>query len=367
MRILHLVIGGDVAGGQVVALQLARAARERGHDVGFVSPTDGPFLELARREGFDVHLIDVSRTFRLGGLLALAGLLRRTCTDVLHTHTQIAPNVLGRVAARLAGARVVSHLHIENYFRPNRLARAFHRTLDNATARLCARIVAVSEGTRRALLDQGYPADRIEVVYNGIELDGAPSSDGRLRREFGLPPDAPLVGEIARLAAVKGQRELIEALVQVPEARAVLIGEDIEQGGAYQTELERLAERLAVRERVVFAGYRSDAPALLADLDLIVLPSSSEGLPIVLLEAMARAKPVIATPVGGTPELVVDGETGLLVPPGDPEALATAIRRLLADPELARRLGETGRERVRERFSASAQAERILALYEEVA
>lgn len=353
MRIAHLLSSADVAGGQLVALRLAQAARARGHDAWFVSPDEGPFATLARSEGFEVRLVDVSRTFRVDGMLRLARLLRRTRTDVLHTHTQLAANILGRVAARLAGARVVSHAHIESHFRPSRLARLYHGTLDNLTARLCIAVVAVSEDTRRALVEQGYPAGRVVVVYNGVDLDAAPASRPPGRR----------VAEVARLAPVKGQRELISALRLLPEASLVLAGEDLERGGAYRAELEAHAEALGVRDRVVFRGHDPRVTELLAEVDVVALPSTTEGLPMVLLEAMAHGKPVVATPVGGTAELVVDGETGILVPPGDVEGLAEALRRLLDDPALASRMGAAGRRRVEERFTADRMADRVLELY----
>jgi glycosyltransferase involved in cell wall biosynthesis len=367
MRIVHLLIGGEVAGGQVVALQLARAARAAGHEVSFVAPAAGPFTELAERDSFRVDLLDLNRTYRIGEALRLARLLRARRTDVLHTHAGIAANTLGRVAARLAGAAVVSHMHIENYFPASRPRAAVHRALDNLTARLSARIVAVSDDTRRALARQGYPALRMEVVHNGLDLNGLPH--GRrpgLRSELGVPDEAPLVGEIARLCAVKGQRELIGAMAEVPDARLVLVGRDLEEGGAYLGELEEHAARLGVAERVVFAGYRDDAHEVLEELDVVALPSWTEGLPVVVLEALAHARPVVATPVGGTPELVIDGETGLLVPPRDPAALAAAIRRLLEDPALAQRLGAAGRALVEQRFSERQMTERVLAIYEEV-
>jgi glycosyltransferase involved in cell wall biosynthesis len=172
---------------------------------------------------------------------------------------------------------------------------------------------------------------------------------------------------VARLAEVKGQRTLIRALVHVPQARVVLVGEDLERGGAYRDELADEAEQLGVADRVVFAGYREDATELMSRAAIVALPSTTEGLPIVLLEAMARARPVVATPVGGVPELVADGETGLIVPPDDPKALADALLRLLGDRGFAQRLGDAGRERVRSAFSADAQESRILELYEEVA
>ena len=366
MRIVHLVIGGEVAGGQVVALQLARAAREAGHAAEFVSPTPGAFTELAEREGFRVHVLDLNRLLRLGAALRLARLLRGA--DVLHTHAGTAANTLGRTAARLAGAAVVSHMHIENYFSASVWRAAVHRALDNATARLCARIVVVSEDTRRALERQGYPQQRLEVVHNGVDLTSLPSAGSNgLRAELGIPDGAPLIGEVARLCDVKGQPELIAALRELPEARLVLVGRDLEQGGAYAAQLEQQAEELGVRDRVSFAGYRDDSRSVLRQLDVVALPSRTEGLPLVVLEALAQGRPVVATPVGGTPEVVTDGVTGLLVPPGDPHALAAALRRLLDDPELARRLGEAGRERVAQDFSERRMAERVLAIYEEVA
>jgi len=363
MRIVHLVIGGDLAGGQAIALRLAKAARDRGDDVAFVAPEPGPFVDLVRAEDMPVHLLQLRRTYQLEKAFRLARLLRREGSDVLHTHTLAAANVLSRASARLAAVPVISHLHIENHFRP--ATRPLLRSLDNATARLCARLVAVSEKTSQAYERQGYPRGRIEVVYSGVELDGR-GAVSDLRSELGIPHGVPLVGEVARLCDVKGQRELIEAFASLPEARLVLIGVDLERGGAFQEELEREAERLGVRGRVVFAGRRTDAAELLGQLDVVALPSWTEGLPLVLLEAMARRRAVVATPVGGTPELVVDGETGLLVPPRDPDALAVAIRRLLADPGLRTRMGDAGYRRVAERFSADAMCRRVLELYDEV-
>jgi glycosyltransferase involved in cell wall biosynthesis len=354
MKIVHLVIGGDVAGGQLVALRLARAARTRGDDVAFVAPEHGPFTELAAREGFPVAILPLRRSFQLGAAWRLARLLRRRRADVLHTHTLAAANVLARLAGAVARVPVVSHLHIENHFRP--ATRWLLARLDNATARLAARLVAVSEDTKRAYERQGYPRGRIEVVYNGVDLP----ANGDFRRNV-----PARIGEVARLFDVKGQRELLHALARLPEVRLVLAGRDLEQGGAFQDELERESERLGIRERVEF-GFHEDVPALLETLDVVALPSWTEGLPLVLLEAMARGRPVVATPVGGTPELVTDGETGLLVPPRDPEALAAALRRVLDDPELARRLGEAARARVADRFTAAEQERRILALYDDV-
>lgn len=356
MKVAHLVLGGDVAGGQAVALQLARAARARGHEVLFVSPTPGPFVETARTEGFDVHLLPIRSSLDVRAALRLRRLLREERVELLHTHVMIEANVVSRVAGRLAGTHVLSHMHIENYLPPNLARRAFVRSLDNATARLCTRIVAVSEDTKRALERQGYPRGRIVVVHNGVEL----------------PADAPNgagdgIVEVARLAPVKGQRELIEAVARLDGVRVTLVGRDLERGGDYERELRAFADELGVADRVDFAGYRADAAELMGRAALVVLPSWTEGLPMTLLEAMARRRPVVATPVGGTPEVVADGETGVLVPARDPAALADAIAALLRDPARRRRLGDAGRARVAAQFTLERTAGRILDLYDEAA
>jgi glycosyltransferase involved in cell wall biosynthesis len=244
-------------------------------------------------------------------------------------------------------------MHIENFFRSGRGRRA-QIALDNATVRLCFTVVAVSEATRTSLLRQGYPAERVITVYNGIET-AAPVVPLRLAQ-------GPTVLEVARLAEVKGQRTLLAAVARL-NATAVLVGRDLERHGAYERELGAEAERLGMRDRVVFAGYRNDVPALIAGCDVFCLPSTAEGLPLVILEAMAQGKPVVASSVGGTPELVVHGETGLLVPPADIDALCGALAALLTDGERARRLGEAGADRVRTKFNAATMAKNILRIY----
>jgi glycosyltransferase involved in cell wall biosynthesis len=351
MNVVQLVIGGDVAGGQIVALQIAHATRETGHRVSFVSPTPGPFVDRVRAEGFDATVIPIGGALDVRAAARLTGAFRGV--DVVHTHGHFGVNVVGRVAARLAGAAAISHMHIENAFRsgPGRAAQV---QLDNATARLCTAIVAVSDATRASLERQGYPRAKLHTIHNGIE-EPPPVEPVELAPR-------PTILQVARLAAVKGQHTLLRALVQL-DAHAVLVGRDLEHGGAYERELRGEAARLGVADRVVFAGPRDDVPALLAGCDVFCLPSSAEGLPIVVLEAMASACPVVASAVGGTPELVTDGVTGLLVPPEDADALAVALGSLLGDRGRARALGEAGRDRVRSEFSLQHSTARVLDLY----
>lgn len=353
MRVAQLVIGGDVAGGQMVALQLARAARDAGHDVSFVSPSDGPFVALVRKEGFSARIVPLRSALDPVALVRLTRALQADRIELVHTHGHFGVNVLGRVAARLSGARVLSHMHIESAFRAG-LGRGAQIALDNATARLCFALVAVSDATRDALIRQGYPRDRLVTVHNGI----VPADVARPTRLA----DGPTVIEVGRLADVKGQRVLLAAAARL-DATVILVGGDLEQGGAYEAGLRSEAERLGIADRVVFAGYRDDVAELLAGCDVFCLPSLVEGMPLVVLEAMLQARPVVATPVGGTGELVVDGETGLLVPPRDVDALADALSSLLSDRELAERMGAAGRQRVLADFSAAEVSRRVLALY----
>lgn len=354
MRVTHVVMGGDVAGGQLVALSLARAARAAGHDVGFISPSAGAFAERVRAEGFPIAVIPLVGALDVPTIARVRRAFRTSRTDLVHTHAHFSVNTVARIAGRLAGAHVVSHMHIENVFRAGP-GRRLQIALDNATARLCFAIVAVSESTRLSLLRQGYPAARTTTVYNGIE-EHDPVAPVKLA-------DGPTILEVGRLAEIKGQRTLLAALAEL-DATAVLVGRDLERGGAYESELRAEADRLGVGGRVVFAGHRDDVPALLAGCDVFCLPSLAEGLPLVVLEAMAAGKPVVATAVGGVPELVVPGETGTLVQPGDVDALRRALAEVLADAEHARRLGKNGRERVRTSFTAAAASQRIMSIYE---
>jgi glycosyltransferase involved in cell wall biosynthesis len=220
------------------------------------------------------------------------------------------------------------------------------------------RFLPVSEHNARsleALLH--WPRRKMDVVHNAIDLapfGGRP--DPALRQ--GLAGDRPLVLAVGRLDPQKGHRHLLVAATEVPDAMFALAGE-----GAERHPLEELADRLGVADRVRFLGERSDVPDLLAACDVFVLPSLYEGLPISLLEAMAAERPSIATAIGGVDEVVRDGESGLLVPPAEPRAMASALRRLLADAELRTRLAAAGRSLVTTEFSARDMVRRVTELY----
>ena len=225
------------------------------------------------------------------------------------------------------------------------------------------RFIAVSHGVANKLLTVfRVPKRKIRVVHNGISLEPFDQvvTDGLRERLIGLT-DRPVVMTIARLDEQKGQSYLLRAAAKVPGATFVLVGD-----GPDRKRLEQCAKQEGVSDRVQFLGHRDDIPELLACCDLFVLPSLYEGLPLSILEAMAAGKPVVSSAIEGTEEAVVDGETGLLVPPGEASALADAIDKILSDPELGSRLGLRGRDRVRMEFSAEVMAKRVGDVYDEI-
>jgi glycosyltransferase involved in cell wall biosynthesis len=227
------------------------------------------------------------------------------------------------------------------------------------------RYLAVSESVRRYLVhDLHWPPAKIEVVPNSVRANPAvvtPTTASTVRHQIVGRQATPLVLVPARLHEQKGHRYLFPALAEVPEAHVALAGE-----GPERHALEMLAHELGIESRVSFLGHRDDMPELLAAADLVVLPSLYEGLPISLLEAMAAAKPVIATRIGGTDELVTSGYDGLLVEPRDSHALAQAMKTLLSDPERARQMASSAQRTVADRFSAEVMCKRVSQVYGEL-
>lgn len=291
---------------------------------------------------------------------ALRRLLRQARPDVFHAHmsSPIAAK-WGLTAAVLAGVRaVLGTVQVISHYVPDRSARLQLRLL----AGRVDRYLAVSrEIAANLVADYGWPAAKIEIVHNAVEVErfGVEVSPG-LREELGAV-DRPLVLTSARLSDQKGLPVLLEAAAEVPEAVFALAGEGPERG-----RLEELAERLGVAERVRFLGRREDVPELLAACDVFALPSLYEGTSLAVLEAMAARRAVVSSAIGGTEELIEDGRSGLLVPPGDAGALAEALRRVLADRGLREQLAAQARERVEREFTRAGMATRVSSIYKEL-
>jgi glycosyltransferase involved in cell wall biosynthesis len=301
----------------------------------------------------------------LGAAFRLARLLRERRVDILHSH-MFYSSLFASPVAWLCGVPVIVETpHVREHWR-----RGLKSTyvVDRLAGRFVDRFIAVSRANARYLVgEKALPADKVVVIENGSDLGRfsrrrEPAPD--LKPSLGFGPRDPVLLALGRLEPQKGHRVLLQALPLVrrefPRARLVCVGE----GGERRT-LEAQAASLQLTEAVRFVGYRSDVEAWLALADVMVLPSFYEGLPLVAIEALAAQRPVVATAVDGTPEVVVHGQTGLTVPAGDPTALAEAITRLLRQPEWARRLALAGRRWVEDRFSAQRQVRLTEELYVE--
>lgn len=372
MRIVYTVLNGTLAGGQVICGNILLASREAGHQVRLLTPSYGEFTEILESEKVPVAHLPMLRTFHLHRAWQFARFLIACRADLVHCHAAVSGTILARLGAKLAGIPIITHVHIPNKFSDVSWVRTVQVWLDNFTSRLTERIVAVSEDTRDSLILQGVAEHKVRVIYNGVQMVEETTSDlsARARGSLGITGEGPVIGTVARLCPVKGQRDFVIAAKRVrrefPNARFAVVGSDLEFGGGYRHLLENLACELGVDDCVQFMGFRRDAASLMYAFDLFVLPSWIEGLPVTILEAMAVGKPVVATPVGGVPELVVEGETGLLVPPCEPEQLSQAIIYLLRNPEVARGMGTNGRQRVIRHFSQKQMLDQVMGLYEEI-
>ncbi len=345
-------------GGEVHLRDLAHGLRERGHEVvGFVRP--GSALERRlQTDGHTVHALPLVDWYEPLGMVRLARRLRRLQPDILHTHN---PRDYYVAAAATLGTGI-RNVGTRHQLRPITWPGLKRPFLDRFSA-----MIAVSEAVRDGLLASGLPARRLVTVPNGIGTPGAGPPVAELRRELGLPTaSGPVVGFVGRLCPSKGPDTLLWAASLLrgrwPGLQVVLVGGDTGDG-AYTRRLRELAADL--RLQVHFCGYRDGAVRLLRAFDLLAVPSRAEPFGLVTAEALAQAVPVVATRSGGSREVVRHEEDGLLVPPGDPEALAAAVHRLLVDSALRDRCRHAGPRRVAAHFTLQRQVaatEKVYAL-----
>jgi L-malate glycosyltransferase len=294
----------------------------------------------------------------------LARHMSRRRIDVVHTYSFYG-NVFGIPPARMAGAPVViaSIRDRAPYLTP------WQKRAQRLVCRFADCILVNADAVKDWLIADGYDASKIVVIRNGVDLSRFDEAGGspRILPDVGLAGDGPVVAVVSRLIRMKGLEQFLEAAVivrrRVPAARFLIVGDTNPDDRPYRSVLVEMANRLGLSDRLVFAGLRTDVPALLREVTVSVMPSLNEALSNVLLESMAAGVPVVATRVGGTPEAVEDGVSGLLVPPGDPVALADAICGVLADPALAGRLGCAARRSIRERFSIERMVSATEQLY----
>jgi glycosyltransferase involved in cell wall biosynthesis len=383
LRVVHMVATKD---GAPWVIAFLRAQQRLGHDVAAIIPSlDGTIAPILARDGIPCHaapmyLTSAPRTIPM--IWRLVRLMRRLRPDVIHSH--IFPTfIFSRIAAWIADAP----LHFSMNAGPYTMESDVCRPLEVGTASFDTRSIVSCELVREMYQKAGVPAEQIELIYYAVEhrrYDPAITDGARIRRELGLAPDQPTIGFVAYFypptsnstvvprhlegRGVKGHDILLHAVPLVrevfPTAKFLLVGKGWgPQGEAYERELHALADTLGVSDSVIFTGERSDVPDVLASLDVSVHCSRTENLGGTL-ESLLMARPMVVTRVGGMVDTVRDGETGLVVPPDDPPAMAAAIVRLLRDRALAERLGANGRRLMLERFSLDRAVSDFESLYQ---
>jgi len=360
IKVLHLVTSLEVGGAQHgMLLGLPRFDSDQYEHIVCSIMDRMQMASQFREAGIEVRSLGLSRKTDIGVVLRLRALLKEMRPDVLHTYL-LHGNILGRLIGRLVGVPVIIGSE-----RTIGQARKWGRLATRLTNPLTDAVEVNSEiGGRAIERDLGVPSEKIELVRSGLDLSVFSSANRRdeLRSEFGVTADQHLIVYMGRLRTVKGVefgiRAFATALEQLPNIRMVLAGE-----GDQRNFLGSLVSELGISEQVEFLGVRNDVPELLGAADSVLMPSLTEGFPRTAIEAMAAGKPVIATNVGGTPEAVIDGETGILVPARDSDALASAIVRLVGDSDLQARLGAAGRERAAQNYSVDKYVSRLDEMY----
>lgn len=361
-RVLHVINSPEEGGGaRHLHPLVTRMGRERFEPV-VATTGHGPLVQRLQRSGVPVVDVNMMRG-RLDPrpVLGLRRLLARGSFDLVHLHGTRA-GFFGTLALSLLARRprVVYTVHgLSCSRKASATVKGLFARVERFIAHRAHRVISVSEHDRQAGVEAGLlPPDRSSTIPNGIAV-GPAGQVSRAPRRVG---DAAEVLVVGRLVPQKGIPVFLEAartvLERQPRTRFTLAGD-----GPLRGELEEQAERLGIADQVRFLGTVTDTPELLGHCDLFVLPSLWEGMPLSLLEAMAAGRPAVATSVSGSAELILDEETGLLVPPGNPDALAAAVLRLLSDPQSAATMGDRARDRVRREFSLERMLESTHALY----
>ncbi|HET8577307.1 MAG TPA: glycosyltransferase [Methylomirabilota bacterium] len=354
--VLHTESSPGLGGQEIRTLDEARWIAERGWRVVLACRPGGRLLERCRAAGVAAAPVAMRGAWDVSAVGRLASLIRRERISLVHTHSSIDAWV-GGLAARLTRVPVVRTRHVSIGIR---------RGWNPVYTRLADRVITSGEAIRSMVIDAGVAPERAVAMPAGVDLErfpfGARSSE--LAASLGL--GSPVVGSIAMFRGSKGHAHLIEAFGLLraahPKSSLLLVGDGIRRPW-----VESLARQAGLGEAVLFTGFRPDVPALLGCMDCFVLASTrTEGVPQSLLQAFASGVPVVASNVGGVPEVVADGVTGLLVKPESAPALAQAVENVLADPIAAARRARAARELVEARFSHAAAVARLLALYEEL-
>lgn len=373
-RILEFLTYSGIGGTQQVFLEFMRRASHHrySYTVGTLLWHDWLNDELTRMQ-IPNFTLNMKGYYDARAWWNLTRFLRTHSIDLIRTYG-LQAHLFGRICGAFAGVPV----HITSIRSTDPWRKWHHSTLDRMTSGLTDLYLSNSEaGTRMTRQREGIVPRKTMTIHNGIDVEfvrskaiDRPEIAAQYRRELGIDLSAPLIGIIATFRKMKGHAVLIDALPDVlrahPSVKCLFIGGAFVAEPEYEGELRQHVRSRQLEHAIIFTGFRRDIPELLSLLDVVVLPSSWEGLPSSILEAMALRKPVIASAVGGIPEIVVHEQTGLLISPQNPRQLADALLRLLSSPDMAVRMGQTGYERVKAAFSLDAMVAKTEAIYAEL-
>ncbi len=361
---LLVIDEASLGGGQQHVLLIARHIDRKRFDLAVATEERGPLVDALRKASVTLYPMTLKNRPSVRAIRRMGAIMRDFHPDIVHSHGGTA-GFAARTAAWRRGCKLVHTYHGIHYLHEGFARRLILRSVDLVLARITHRIICVA----RADYDLGLAAGLVDprksvVIRNGIEIEPYARAAAE-RRKRGTAEAAPVVGTIGRLHRQKGHRHLLEASAMLRkegrEFRVNVVGE-----GDLRPQLEAQLHEEGLEGIVRLQGSRSDVPACLAGFDVFVLPSLWEGLPLALLEAMASGLPVVASSVDGVPEIVTDGVNGLLVPPGDPAALAGALKRLLDDPAERRKLGAAAAATARDRFGVFGMMDSLQRLYEDL-
>jgi len=365
VRVVEVMATGTNGGAQEHVYSLVTRLNPACYDAMVVSLSHGSSVRRLEKAGIRVCVIDEPDD-RLA-VQALAELLGPMEPEILHNHMYRA-EVIGTRAALLLGEKGCRRPAVISTVHSSRVRCADDRQALRQLTPLMDRLIVVSKAIEQKIREEGRAGAPVSLIYNGVDLQRYNHQQPccTLHEDYSIPEASPIVGVVARLEAEKGHRTLIEAwplvLAAHPEAWLLVVGE-----GSERDSLEAQAASLGISGRVVFTGRREDVPAVTAALDISVLPSYREAQGLSVLEAMALSRPVVASEVGGIPEMIEDGVSGLLVPPNDHVALADAIVRLLSDHPYADMIAKRGHDLVHDRFCIELMVNSIETLYDEAA
>lgn len=367
INLLYIIEGGQHAGGaEQNLLTLIKVMDKTQYKIKICLLKQSDILEDAfKKLDIQFFVLNTAGRWDIFSCVKLAWFMLREKIKIAHSCLYVS-NTVGRMAAILTGVPIIIAWEQGQILgQPS----ARHYKIDGILAKFSDCIVACSKACKEAIIKkEGIPSGKIRVIYNCVDLDkfNALSDSSASRKRLGIGPDEILIGNISSLNnKIKGQEHIIRAMPQIvrayPKTKLILVGE-----GRSKSDFVDIIKSLNIEDKVIFTGFRSDISEIANALDLYVCSSNWEGLGISMLEVMSFKKPVIATRVGGIPEVVTEGRTGFLVPPKDADSIAQAVISLLADRERMRQMGEAGYERVKSNFSSEIIIKEIEGLYKEL-